>query len=177
MSHRLLNRCPGADRRARLAGVHNERVTATSQRGSDQWWTGRTVRLIAGWFLLVAGVSALILPGPGLLLVAAGLTILAQQYDWAKRRLKPVKAKALELAEASVQSLVRVALSLLSAAVVIAIGIFWGVRPAPPRFWPLAEQWWLPGGWGTGSSLIGSGVIAVGLLVYSYHRFSDHDAK
>jgi hypothetical protein len=129
------------------------------------------VRLVLGWALLVAGLAALVLPGPGLLLLAAGLTILSQHYDWARRRVEPIKKKAFEVAKASVRSWRAIAVSLLVAAVVVSIGVVWGLRPPAPRFWPLAERWWLPGGWGTGSSLIGSGVIAVGLLVYSYRRF------
>lgn len=133
--------------------------------------TGRLGRLVLGWLLLVSGVAALILPGPGLLLLAAGLTVLSQQYEWAERRLAPVKDKAFQVAEASVGSWGSVTISAVSAAAVVAIGVVWGLRPAPPSFWPLAERWWLPGGWGTGSSLIGSGLIAVGLLAYSYRRF------
>ena len=132
---------------------------------------GSSLKLVLGWVLVVAGVAALVLPGPGLLLLAAGLTVLAQHYDWARRRVEPVRKKATEVAKASVRSWRSVALSLLMAAAVATVGVVWGVRPPAPSFWPLAERWWLPGGWGTGSSLIGSGVIAVGLLVYSYHRF------
>ena len=46
---------------------------------------------VGGWTLVVAGVAALILPGPGLLLLAAGLVVLSQQYAWAARRLEPGK--------------------------------------------------------------------------------------
>ena len=132
---------------------------------------GSSLRLVLGWALLVAGLAALVLPGPGLLLLAAGLTILSQHYDWARRRVEPIKKKAFEVAKASVRSWRAIAVSLLVAAVVVTIGVVWGLRPPAPSFWPLAERWWLPGGWGTGSSLIGSGVIAVGLLGYSYRRF------
>lgn len=132
---------------------------------------GSTLRLVLGWVLLVAGVAALALPGPGLLLLAAGLTILSQHYEWARRRVKPVRKKALQVAKASVRSWRSVAVSLLLAAAAVTVGLVWGIRPPAPGFWPLDDRWWLPGGWGTGSSLIGSGAIAVGLLVYSYRRF------
>ena len=45
----------------------------------------------AGWIMVIAGIAALILPGPGLLLLFAGLAILSQQYTWAEKRLQPVK--------------------------------------------------------------------------------------
>ena len=135
--------------------------------------TGRVGRLVLGWLLIVAGVAALVLPGPGLLLLAAGLAVLSQQYAWAERRLAPVKAKAFKVAAASVRSWGAIAMSALMALVIMGVGVVWGVRPPAPGFWPLSERWWLPGGWGTGSSLIGSGLIAIGLLVYSYFRFRD----
>jgi len=128
-------------------------------------------RLVLGWLLLVLGVAALILPGPGLLLLAAGLAVLSQQYAWARERLAPVEDKAFTLAAASVRSWRTIALSTALAAGAMTLGVVWGLRPAPPPWWPLSQRWWLPGGWGTGSSLIGSGVLAIGLLLYSYRRF------
>ena len=38
---------------------------------------------VVGWTLVVAGIVALVAPGPGLLMVFGGLAILSQQYDWA----------------------------------------------------------------------------------------------
>jgi uncharacterized protein (TIGR02611 family) len=55
----------------------------------------RVVLEIIGWILVVAGVAALVLPGPGLLMIFAGLVILSQEYEWAERRLEPVKVRAL----------------------------------------------------------------------------------
>ncbi len=49
----------------------------------------------AGWVMVVAGVAAIALPGPGLLLLFGGLAILSQQYAWAARRVEPVQRKAL----------------------------------------------------------------------------------
>jgi hypothetical protein len=62
-------------------------------------------------------------------------------------------------------------LSGLGVAVLIALGVVWGVQPAAPGWWPLDEKWWLPGGWGTGVSLIISGVLALALIVYSIKNF------
>lgn len=45
---------------------------------------------IVGWVLLVAGAAALVLPGPGLLMVFSGMILLAQRYAWANRWLRPV---------------------------------------------------------------------------------------
>lgn len=49
----------------------------------------------AGWVMVVAGVAAIALPGPGLLLLFGGLAILSQQYAWAARLVEPVQRKAL----------------------------------------------------------------------------------
>ena len=124
-----------------------------------------------GWILVVAGIAALILPGPGLLMIFAGMAILSQQYEWAEKRLEPVKQKALQAAEESVETWPRIVLGVLSGLAVIGVGVVWGRQPPAPSWWPVAESWWLFGGWGTASTLILSGLIALGLLGYSYRRF------
>jgi hypothetical protein len=133
--------------------------------------TGRWGRLSVGWVLLVLGVAALVLPGPGLLMIAAGLAILSQQYLWARRRLAPVRARAMQAAAAGVRTWYGLAVSLGAAFTGMALGIVWCVQPAMPAWWPLGERWWLPGGWGTGSSMIGSSCIALALIGFSFWRF------
>lgn len=64
-----------------------------------------------GWTLVILGVAALVLPGPGLLTLVAGLVLLASQYAWAKRLLQPIRKKALQLAMKSVQNWARIAMS------------------------------------------------------------------
>jgi uncharacterized protein (TIGR02611 family) len=124
-----------------------------------------------GWILVVAGIAALVLPGPGLLMVFAGMAILSQTYDWAERRLEPVKERALRAAEEGVQTWPRIVVSVSVALAVTAVGVVWGLRPPAPGWWPVDESWWLFGGWGTGSTLIVSGIIAMVLVGYSYRRF------
>ncbi len=43
--------------------------------------------ILAGFSLLIAGAILLVLPGPGLLVVALGLAILAREFWWARRLL------------------------------------------------------------------------------------------
>jgi hypothetical protein len=135
----------------------------------------RTARQLAieaaGWLLLAAGVFALIAPGPGLLGVFAGLTILSQQYEWAERRVRPVEVMALKSAAQSVQTWPRILGSVAGALALAAIGVVWGIRPDAPSWWPIADRWWLVGGWGTGATLVGSAVIALATIVYSFRRF------
>lgn len=124
-----------------------------------------------GWLLVVAGIAALILPGPGLLMLFGGMLLLAQQYEWAERRLEPIRLRALKGAAESVETWPRILLSVLAAIWVIGCGIVWTIRPAAPDWWPAAERWWLFGGAGTGITLIASGVLALVLIAYSYRRF------
>jgi hypothetical protein len=124
-----------------------------------------------GWLLVVAGLAALVLPGPGLLLLFGGMALLATQYEWAERRLEPIRRGALKTASDSVKSWVRIASSAGFSVGLIVLGIVWGAHPPVPGWWPLADKWWLLGGWGTGATLIASGIIALGMVVYSYFAF------
>lgn len=145
-----------------------------------------TVKRIAveglGWILVLVGIAALVLPGPGLLALFAGVALLATQYEWAERRVEPVKKAALRTAADSVKTWPRILLSALGVCWLVAIGIYWGISPAAPSWWPIDDRWWLAGGRGTGATLIGSGVIAGAMIVYSYLNFRDikqeeHDAQ
>lgn len=49
---------------------------------------------VAGGLLLLAGIVFLVLPGPGIVLIIAGLAILASEYVWAQRALNFAKDKA-----------------------------------------------------------------------------------
>lgn len=120
---------------------------------------------------MLLGLAALVLPGPGLLALVAGLVILSQQYEWAERRLEPVKEKAFQVAEDGVRTWPRILMSCAGAVGLMGIGVFWGISPAVPDWWPIDDRWWLPGGWGTGSSLVLSGIIALVLVAYSFRRF------
>lgn len=48
------------------------------------------IALMGGTVLLV-GMALLVLPGPGLLVIAGGLAILATEFFWAKRALRRAK--------------------------------------------------------------------------------------
>src|SRR6478672_5601689 len=110
-----------------------------------------------GWILVVAGVAALVLPGPGLLSIFAGLVILSQQYEWAERRLEPVKKRALEGASDSVKTWPRIAVATTIALVIIAFGVLYIRQPDAPSWWPISDDYWLYGGWPPGVTLILSG--------------------
>lgn len=130
-----------------------------------------------GWLLVIAGVAALILPGPGLLMVFGGLAILSQQYEWAERRLAPIKFRALKGAAESVETVPRTVASVTGALLLFVAGAVWIWSPPTPGWWPFSDAWWLPGGLATAATQIASGAIALALVVYSYRRFhGDPDA-
>jgi uncharacterized protein (TIGR02611 family) len=124
-----------------------------------------------GWLLVVVGIAAIILPGPGLLILFCGMALLATQYEWAERRLEPVRKAAFKGAKQSVESRTNIVVTICFAFVLFAVGLVWGLHPAVPGWWPLKDSWWLIGGWGTGATLIFSGCIMLGILAYSLKTF------
>jgi uncharacterized protein (TIGR02611 family) len=136
---------------------------------------GRAAKRIAleivGWVLVVAGVAALILPGPGLLMIAAGLVILSQEYEWAERRVEPIKRKALRGAAESVETNLRVAMSTLFALALFACGVLWLWDPPQPDWWPGPDLIWLPGHRATGVTQVLSSFIALGLIAWSVREY------
>jgi uncharacterized protein (TIGR02611 family) len=52
-----------------------------------------------GALLLVLGVLMLVLPGPGLLGLFLGLTVLATEYHWARRLVEPVRRRVRDARE------------------------------------------------------------------------------
>ncbi len=137
--------------------------------------------LVVGWLLVIIGVIAMPLPGPGLLILLSGLVVLSQEYEWAERRVEPVKKKAFDVAKASVSSYPKILFSALAACSIIAFGVFLGIDPEIPRIGtipalgplgPIEVGPQVPfGGWATGSSIAFSGLVALGILVYSVIRF------
>ncbi len=132
---------------------------------------------ILGWVLLLLGVAAIFLPGPGLLGIFAGLALLSQQYEWAERRVEPVRLRAMLAAAEGVETWPRIIASCLGAVVLMAVGVLWIMEPPAPGWWPLSETWWLPGGVWTGVTQVASAWIAVALIVYSFRRFHGRPRK
>jgi hypothetical protein len=137
----------------------------------------RVLLEIVGWTLVVAGIAALVLPGPGLLGIFAGLVILSQQYEWAERRVEPIKKRALEGASDTVQTWPRIVIASIGGAVIVALGALWLAQPDAPSWWTIDEKWWLYGGWAPGITLVLSGLFALATIVYSYRRFRGEPYK
>jgi uncharacterized protein (TIGR02611 family) len=155
----------------------------------------RLVLEIVGWALVVLGIAALILPGPGLLMIFGGLAILSQQYEWAERRVRPVEIRAKRAAAESVQTWPRIVVSAAIATWVLGTGLLWIIRPEAPGWWPLDDQWWdwlvrgtVPDWWPladswwfvgapVGVTLVTSAFIAYGLIIYSFRNYRGMDPE
>jgi uncharacterized protein (TIGR02611 family) len=131
----------------------------------------RIVLETIGWLLVALGIAALVLPGPGLLMLFGGLAILSQQYEWAERRVRPVERRAKKAAAESVQTWPRIIASTCGALVLDCLGALWVVHPPAPGWWPIQDDWWLLGGWPTGVTLIASGLMALALIVHSFRTY------
>jgi hypothetical protein len=114
---------------------------------------------VGGGLLVAVGIVLLVLPGPGLLLVLAGMLVLANGFPAAQRFVDPVERRAMQAAEESVSSPLKMVFSIGTGVVLIAAGVVWWVVPRLPL-----------GGWPTGVSLILSGLILLGVLVVSYRH-------
>ncbi len=62
----------------------------------------RAGRVVVGTMVTIAGLFLLVLPGPGLVVVAAGLAILAQDVPFARRLLDKVRARIPSDAEGNI---------------------------------------------------------------------------
>jgi hypothetical protein len=62
----------------------------------------RIARVLAGTLVTLAGVAMLVLPGPGLVVIALGLALLAQDVPFARRLLDKVRARIPSDAEGNV---------------------------------------------------------------------------
>ena len=74
-----------------------DRLDLVSQLRDFSVWIGRSGKRIAvtviGFTLIAAGLVMLVVPGPGLLAIAAGLAVLATEYTWARQALDETKRR------------------------------------------------------------------------------------
>jgi uncharacterized protein (TIGR02611 family) len=86
-------------------------------------WLKRSAVTVVGICLVAGGIALMPLPGPGILVVVAGLAVLATEYVWARKLLRRAKDKAEQAQEQAVASRPRIALTVLCALAVCAVGI------------------------------------------------------
>jgi hypothetical protein len=139
-------------------------------------WFRRTGSEVLGWALIALGAVMWPLPGPGTMVVVAGLALLSRHYAWAKNLLEPVERAAVEAARFGVATWPRIALSVLGIVWLAVLGAIWWVKPDIPEFEVLGIGFGpeLPAaGWGTALGLWTSAVAALALLVYSIVKWSE----
>ncbi len=83
----------------------------------------RSAVALVGGVLTLTGIALLVLPGPGFVLVAAGLAVLATQFAWAKRPLDYATNKAHQGMDEVARSRLRAVGTALFATGLMAIGI------------------------------------------------------
>jgi tellurite resistance protein TerC len=57
----------------------------------------RIVVSVVGFTVLAIGIAMIVLPGPAVVMIPAGLAILGTEYVWARRFLHKVKERATRL--------------------------------------------------------------------------------
>ena len=137
-------------------------------------WFSRTGSLTLGWVLVLVGIPLMPLPGPGTIVLVAGVTLLSRHYTWAARVLDPLETKAVEAARYGVATWPRIVVSFLGGVWLMALGVVWTLDPRIPRFELLGLGFGphLPAaGWGAGLGLVASAVAAWALLLYSVRRW------
>jgi hypothetical protein len=139
-------------------------------------WFRRTGSEVLGWVLLPVGIVMMPAPGPGTLVLVAGLALLAPHYAWAQRVLEPLEHTAVEAARFGVATWPRIGVSVLGVVWLVVLGAVWWIKPDIPEFEVLGVGFGpeLPAaGWGTALGLWVSAVAALGLLIYSILRWRE----
>lgn len=119
----------------------------------------RVTVAVVGGALTLAGIALLVLPGPGFVLVAAGLALLATQFAWAARPLAYAKDRAQVGMDEVAQSRPRAALAVVGALALLVAG---ALEIAGVDL-PLVNLL-------TAALLILSGVGLLGTIVYARRR-------
>lgn len=116
-------------------------------------WLKKSAVTVVGVVLLAGGVALMVLPGPGILLIAAGLAVLATEYLWARRLVGRAKEGAAKAQKEAVASPPRTAATVAFALGTIAVGVLMLVidEVAWPVLDSAADSVWSPV---TGSVLI-----------------------
>ena len=103
--------------RRRPRGAHRRRA------GGRAATMKKAVVAVLGGLLTLLGVAALVLPGPGFVLVASGLAVLSTQFSWARRPLVYARGKAEQGMDQVANSRLQAVGAGLGAAALLAVGI------------------------------------------------------
>ena len=133
-----------------------------------------TGSFVLGWFLVIIGFPLLPLPGPGTIVIVAGVALLSRHYVWAQKILDPLRANAIEAAKLGVATWPRITMSALGGLWLFFLGVLWWISPEISEFDFIGHHFGphLPfAGWATSLGLFASAFIGWGLLLYSIKRW------
>ena len=112
----------------RDAAIRAEIEIGHREDSTEQAWHHVLVRLgriSLGFLLVVAGIAMMVLPGPGAIVLAAGLVVWSKDFAWADRALRYLRKKVPGLEEEGPipKSTIVVSVMLMVAAVLM--GFWW----------------------------------------------------
>jgi hypothetical protein len=116
---------------------------------------------VLGGLLTLTGVALLVLPGPGFVLVAAGLAVLATEFAWARKPLDYAKGKAQQGLDEVARSRRRSAVALVAAGALLGVGVLEVLGVDLPLLNRL-----------TAVFVLLSGLFLVGSVVHAHNRGS-----
>lgn len=116
---------------------------------------------VLGSLLLLAGAALLVLPGPGLLVIAAGLAVLASRFAWAARLLERVRTRAYAELDQMAHNRTRALAGTASACAITVIGVLDLVGVDIPFVGPFSA-----------AVLIVSGLLLLGTVLYARRAIS-----
>lgn len=87
---------------------------------------------VAGFGLIAVGGVFLFLPGPGFIIIVAGLAVLATEYVWARNALDVARTKAEAAAAASVRTPLRTLGTVVMGVAMIGLGAVLGTTDLLP---------------------------------------------
>ena len=111
---------------------------------------------VVGTVILAVGLVLLVAPGPGLLVIVLALIVFGVEYEWARRRVAAVRARARSAADKAAASRIATASAILFGIGAIGLGgvlIFTDVLPLS--------------GLGTGASVALGGLTVLATTAYS----------
>jgi tellurite resistance protein TerC len=62
-------------------------------------WARRIAVAVVGGTVLLVGVALIVLPGPAFVVIPVGLAILGLEFAWARRWLRKVKERSVQVVE------------------------------------------------------------------------------
>ena len=106
----------------------SERLRARRERHRRRPAAVRGLVVLGGFAALAGGAALLVLPGPGIPLLAVGLGLLALEFEWAERLLRVVLRRAERVTPRSRARQVALGVGALASAVgaLVAVSV-WGI--------------------------------------------------